>query len=163
MNGLEIDNYINFLIEAKKNTYANGNMLKTTSLRQGSNDYHFESKIGDKKAIYHDTYFGGKRFIGEEVVYLDSEEPFWGMNYYGYSLNDDEYEKAIANALRPALMQVGIDKKVLPLRGPSKFVNGDYIYTFECNGTMDNFVGVEKIYKNNELIYELYCYGGIIK
>ena len=163
MNGLEIDNYINFLIEAKKNTYANGNMLKTTSLRQGSNDYHFESKIGDKKAIYHDTYFGGKKFIGEEVVYLDSEEPFWGMNYYGYSLNDDEYEKAIANALRPALMQVGIDKKVLPLRGPSKFVNGDYIYTFECNGTMDNFVGVEKIYKNNELIYELYCHGGIIK
>lgn len=80
------------------------------------------------------------------------------MKYY-----DDEYENAIANALRPALMQVGIDKKVLPLRGLSKFDNNDYIYTFECNGTIDKFAGVEKIYKNNELIYELYCHGGIIK
>ena len=154
---------LDFLIVAKKNTYANGKILKTNPLRQGSSDYHFEGEIGDKKAIYHDTYFGGKKFIGEEVVYFDSEKPLWGMNYYGYSLNDDEYENAIANALRPALMLVGTDKDVLPLRGPSKFVNNDYTYTFECNGTMDNFTGVEKIYKNNELIYELHCYGGIIK
>ena len=153
----------NFLIEAKKNTYANGKALRTNSLRQGSSDYHFEVKIDNKKTIYHATYFGGKKFIGEEVVYLESEKPFWGMNYYGYSLNDDEYENAIANALRPALMQVGIDKKVLPLRGPSRFVNGDYIYTFEYNGTLESFTGIEKIYKNNELIYELHCHGGIIK
>lgn len=85
------------------------------------------------------------------------------MNYYEYSLNDDEYENAITNALRPALMQVGIDEKVLPLRGPSRFVNGDYIYTFESNGTMESFTGIEKIYKNNELIYELHCHGGVIK
>ena len=158
-----MNDIVKFLIEAKKNTYANGKALRTNPLRQGSIDYHFEGKIGDKKAINHDTYFGGKKFIGEEAVYLDSEKPFWGMNYYGYSLNDDEYENAITNALRPALMQVGIDEKVLPLRGPSRFVNGDYIYTFESNGTMESFTGIEKIYKNNKLFYELHCHGGVIK
>ena len=59
---------LDFLIEAKKNTYANDKALRTKSLRQGSSDYHFEGKIGNIKAIYHDTYFGSKKFIGEEVV-----------------------------------------------------------------------------------------------
>ena len=91
-------------------------------------------------------------------MYIDSAEPFWGMNYYGYSLNEDEYENAIVNALRPALMLVGNDL----MRGPSKFVNGKYVYTFECCGILDNFTGIEKIYKNNKLINEPHCHGGII-
>lgn len=60
-------------------------------------------------------------------------------------------------------MQVRIDNKVLPLREPSTFVNCDYVYTFECSRTMDKFTGVEKIYKNNKLVYKLHCHGGIIK
>ena len=85
------------------------------------------------------------------------------MNYNGYSVVSNLSEEAMDNALRPALMNVGEDKCVLPLRGPSKFKNGEYIYTFEQNGTMENFAGIEKIYKNNLLIYELKCSGGIIK
>lgn len=153
----------NFLIEAKKNTYANGDALKANSSRQGSKDYHYVGTINDKCATYHDTYFGGEHFIGEEVVYLDSKSPIWGMNYYGYTLDNDISEEAMDKALRPALMQVGIDKDVLSLRGPRMFKNGDYTYTFECNGTMSNFIGVERIYKNDTLIYELHCIGGNIK
>ena len=40
---------LEFLIVAKKNTYANGKALRTKPLRQGSSDYHFEGKFGDKK------------------------------------------------------------------------------------------------------------------
>lgn len=71
-----MNDIVKFLIEAKKNTYANGKALRTNPLRQGSIDYHFEDKIRDKKAIYRDTYFGGKKFIGEETVYLDSKNHF---------------------------------------------------------------------------------------
>ncbi len=152
-----------FLITAKKNTYANGDALKTLSSRQGSKDYHYEGSVSNKKAIYHDTYFGGEHFIGEEVVYLDSDKPIWGMNYYGYSTQENLSEDTIDNALRPALMQVGKDKSVLPVRGPSKFINGEYTYTFEQTGTIENFIGLEQIYKNDKLIYELHCAGGIIK
>lgn len=52
---------------------------------------------------------------------------------------------------------------MLPLRGPSKFESGDFLYTFETTGTMQNFKGTEKIYKNNKLIFELCCHGGIIE
>ena len=89
--------------------------------------------------------------------------PIWAMNYNGYSVVENLSEEAMDNALRPALMQVGIDNSVLPVRGPSEFVNGEYKYTFEQSGTMENFTGLERIYKNDVLIYELHCAGGIIK
>lgn len=58
--------------------------------------------------IYHDTYFGGTQFIGEEVVYeAGSEKPMWGMNYYGVTLDHELSEEAMDKALRPALMMVG--------------------------------------------------------
>ena len=157
MNGI-----LDFLIRAKKNTYANGNAAKVNSSRIGSKDYQYEETIDDKKLCYHDTYFGGEKFIGCEVVYI-GDKPIWAMNYNGYSVVENLSEEAMDNALRPALMQVGVDNSVLPVRGPSKFVNGEYKYTFEQSGAMENFIGLERIYKNDVLIYELHCAGGIVK
>ena len=157
-----MERVIEFLVEAKKNTYANGDALKVESSRLGSKDYHFEKVIDGKKYAYHDTYFGGEKFIGEEVLYIDNN-PIWAMNYYGYALKDNLSEEAMDKALRPALMQVGLDQKVLPVRGASKFINGEYAYSFESFGTVENFSGVEKIFKNDEQIFELKCFGGIIK
>ena len=54
-------------------------------------------------------------------------------------------EKTMDNALRPALMKVGEDKSVIPVRGASKFENGGYIYTFKTTGTIENFDGIEPI------------------
>ena len=148
-----------FLIEAKKQTYANGNVDKVNSSRVGSNDYHYERD----GMVYHDTFFGGVKFIGEEVVYINSDVPVWGMNYYGVTIDSSLSEEAMDKALRPALMRVGEDKNVLPLRGPSRFENEEYVYTFKCEGTIDNFSGVEEIYKNDKLIFKLQCHGGLIK
>ena len=69
------------------------------------------------------------------------------MNYNGYSVVENLSEEAMDNALRPALMQDDTDNSVFPLRGPSKFVNGEYKYTFVESGTMENFTGLERIYK----------------
>ncbi|MEN9338195.1 MAG: hypothetical protein RIQ41_509, partial [Candidatus Parcubacteria bacterium] len=67
-----------FLNEANKATYANKTALKVAPSRLKSEDYHFE-KDG---LIYHDTYFGGRDFIGGEIVY-ENEKPVWGANYFG--------------------------------------------------------------------------------
>ena len=67
------------------------------------------------------------------------------------------------NALRPALIKVGEVKDIIPVRGPIKYENKGYIYTFKTTGTMENFDGIEQIYKDNNLIYELHCSGGKIK
>ena len=60
-------------------------------------------------------------------------------------------------------MNVGEDKTVIPVRGPKEFINGEYKYTFEVDGDLNYFNGVEAIYKNNVKIYELKCSGGLIK
>ncbi len=149
---------IEFLIEAKKQTYANSNAPKEASSRLGSHDYEYSNG----KITYHDTYFGGTKFMGEEVVYDDDSTPFWGMNYYGITLDESLSEEAVDKALRPALMQVGEDD-ILPLRGPKFYINGEYKYTFEVNGTIDNFEGTEEIHKNDEKVYTLHCHGGNIR
>lgn len=147
-----------FLVEAKKQTYANENIEKVSNSRKGSFDYEYRNG----EMTYHDTYFGGTKFMGEEVVYTSFDTPIWGMNYYGVTLNEDLGEEAIDNALRPALMQVGKDD-ILPVRGPKEYINNNYKYTFQVNGSLECFEGVEKIYKDDEEIYILKCHGGTIK
>lgn len=147
-----------FLVEAKKQTYANEDVKKVQSSREGSFDYEYNNG----KMIYHDTYFGGTKFMGEEVIYTSNSTPIWGMNYYGVTLNEDLSEEAIDNALRPALMQVGKDD-ILPLRGPKEYINNGYKYTFQISGDLDYFEGIETISKDEEQIYILRCHGGTIK
>lgn len=151
--------FIEFLINAKKNTYANGDIAKDEASRLGSKDYHYE----DDNFIYHDTYFGGLKFIGEEVVYDKKDIAFWAMNYYGVTLDESLSEEVMDKVLRVALMKVGEDNSIIPVRGPSEFSHGSYHYTFKVEGNMENFIGVEEIYKDKTKIYELKCHGGIIK
>lgn len=160
---LPINLLIGFLIYAKKNTYASGAATKISSSRLGSNDYQYEEIVEGEKMIYHDTYFGGTKFIGEEVVYRGSDMPKWAMNYYGVTLDDSLSEEVMDKVLRPALSLVGEDNTVLPLRGPSKYQNGEYLYTFTSTGSMEQFTGIEKIYKNDNLIFKLECHGGLIE
>lgn len=147
-----------FLIEAKKSTYANGTAEKIESSRLDSKDYEY--KKGNM--LYHDTYFGGTNFIGEEVVYIDNKI-YWAMNYYGVTLDENLGEEAMDNALRPALMQVGVSENIIPVRGPREYKTGDFKYTFKVSGDLTNFSGIETIYKNDKKIYELKCNGGLIK
>ncbi len=149
---------LDFLIEAKKQTYANENVKKQESSRKGSYDYEYNNG----NMLYHDTYFGGTNFMGEEVVYKNIDTPIWGMNYYGITLDESLSEEAVDKALRPALMQVGSDS-ILPVRGPKEYINGEYRYTFDVSGDINYFEGEESIYKNDKQVYVLKCHGGIIK
>ena len=154
----QLEDLCNFLIEAKKQTYANENVKKQLSSRKGSFDYEYSSN----SMVYHDTYFGGTNFMGEEVVYEENDTPIWGMNYYGITLDQTLSEEAVDKALRPALMQVGSDE-IIPVRGPKEYVNGEYKYSFKVDGDLEYFEGEETIYKADKKVYVLKCHGGTIK
>lgn len=151
-----------FLIAAKKSTYADEMAKPCESTRLGSYDYEYSEVIDGKKYVYHDTYFGGKKFLGSEVVYIDDIKPKWGMNYYGVSLTDDS-ESFFDSILRPALMRVGEDSSVIPIRGPREYVNGEFTYKLDVQGDLTNFEGTEFIYKNDILIFKVILSGGIIE
>ena len=145
-----------FLGEANKSTYANKDAPKAVSTRLKSEDYHFE-KGG---LIYHDTYFGGRDFIGEEIVYK-SKKPVWGANYFGFIFDENVGEKDVYNFLRQALMQEYDDE--IPIRGPVKFSDGEWGYTFSVKGALGNFAGKEEISLNGRIVYRCFVHGGFIK
>lgn len=153
---IDLQTIAQFLTDANKSTYANKNAPKAESSRLGSEDYHFE-KDG---LIYHDTYFGGRDFIGGEIVYKD-ELPVWGMNYYGYVLVASVSEKEVYDFLRKALMQEYTD--IIPVRGPKNYENGGWHYSNTADGELDRFTGKEEIYRGSELLYRADYHGGFIK
>lgn len=145
-----------FLEEANKSTYANKEAPKVSSTRPGSDDYHFE-KDG---LIYHDTYFGARDFIGEEVVYKDGI-PVWAMNYYGFIIKPEATTKEVYSILRPALMQTYDD--ILPVRGPREYKEGESIYRNSVEGSLDRFSGSEEIILKGEKVYNCWYHGGAIE
>lgn len=150
MDNFDQNELIEFLITAKKNTYASNNNQDNTSYRPNSHDLIYEND----KYKYHDSYFGGENFIGEEILYKNNI-PIWGMNYCGIELNENFSSKF----LKEALSNVSIDK---PFRGPDIYQDGDYLYICKHNGDFNRFQGIEEIYFHKEKIYECTFHGGII-
>ena len=144
-----------FLHLANKNTFANADAKKTIPLRPKSSDYHFE----DGDFVYHDTYFGNRDFIGEEIVYR-KEKPLWGMNYFGTTLNENITNKELGGFLEKSIMQEYDD--IIPVRGPKKFIDGDWEYRFVVDGGLDRFSGLEEILFKGEVVYRLSVQGGFL-
>lgn len=153
---IDLKQLADFLNEANKSTYANKDAPKASSSRLKSEDYHFEKD----DLIYHDTYFGSRDFIGEEVVYKDNE-PVWGLNYYGYILSETTNEKELYGFLREALMQEYSD--IIPVRGPKNYQQGDWEYNNSADGELDRFTGTEEIYRAGVLVYKCHYHGGFIE
>ena len=153
---MDTETLAQFLRDANKATYANASAKKTASTRLESEDYHFEQ--GD--LMYHDTYFGGRDFIGGEVVY-EAQKPKWGMNYYGFVLEDALPEKEVYDFLRKALMKdvTGI----LPVRGPKQFSENGWMYTLSLDGDLSRFFGQEEISRSGTVVYRCFLHGGFIR
>lgn len=145
-----------FLAEKKRSSYANKDAKKAPSSRLKSQDYHFERD----NLIYHDTFFGDRDFIGEEVVYR-TDRPVWAANYFGFLLDDGLDEKRVYNFLQTALMEDA--DPGLPVRGPQEFISGDWSYHFSSNGSLANFTGQEEIRLNGAPVYRLLLHGGFIR
>ena len=141
---------IEFLIEAKCNTYA-GKDNEVESSRVGSID--FEYAKGDYK--YRDSYVGSKYFSGQEIVWI-KDEPYWSMNYVG-KVFDEPFS---GDFLKDALKKCSIDR---PYRGPALYEDDDYTYLCNFEGDFEWFEGRELIFYQNKQVYELKFHGGVIK
>ena len=127
---------ISFIVEAKKNTYANFSAGKVEPSRPASTDLAYES--GNFK--YLDTFVGGANFSGTEVVY-HKNSPVWSMNYIGRQLSGEASH--IIDFLTKVLSNVNL---AMPYRGPTFFRDGKFVYVNSVNGEFNWFQGIEKIY-----------------
>lgn len=148
---MDINKIIDFLLVAKRNTYAAANN-KVDSCRMNSHDHHYKDKNG---FTYLDSYLGGECFVGEEVVWLH-DIPVWSMNYVGRVIG----ENFSGDFLKEVLMQVPAN---LPFRGPEIYTKGNYHYHCKVDGEFVWFQGYEVIFYMDEKIYECYFHGGTIR
>lgn len=150
---MDKNTFIDFLIHAKRETYASGRKPDKSS-RPASHDLDYV--VGNLKYI--DTYLGGFHFIGEEAVW-EGEIPVWGMNYYGKMLSG-AIPAGFSEFLKAALLQV---PREAPFRGPKELHTGNFDYHCEWQGDLNRFQGEEEIFYNGEKIYWLAFHGGEIK
>lgn len=140
---------IDFLIRAKRNTYA-AHGAEVLSSRPSSHDLRYEE--GDY--LYIDTYLGGECFIGEEGLWVN-HLPVWSMNYSGRVVG----EGFSGDFLKEALYRV---PKEQPFRGPSIYKNGDFTYHCIIRGDTQWFQGYEEIFLSENKVMECYFHGGIV-
>lgn len=144
------DDIIDFLIRAKKATYA-GRGAEVEPSRPSFHDLNYT----EGQLRYIDTYLGGERFSGEEAVW-NNNIPIWSMNYCGRIVG----KGFSGDFLKDALLQV---QKEHPFRGPLVYENGDYKYHCIINGDFEWFNGYEEIFYKNNKVYECMFHGGLIK
>lgn len=144
------ESLIEFLLEAKKNTYA-GKSNSCASSRPASHDYRYENA----EYLYIDTYLGGECFSGEEAVWIKNE-PVYAMNYSGRVLQESFSGNFLKAALREATEE-------MPYRGPACYQEGEYTYKCSVNGDIRWFQGFEEIYCNNRKVYECFYHGGVVR
>jgi len=146
-------NFKEFLIDAKRNSYAKENS-KPRLIKNGGKKLIY-SKGGFS---YQDTYFGFNPFAGEEII-LKKGKAIWVMNYYGKVTSKIPPAK-IYKFLKKALRKVNSKN---PLRGPKKLKEKGWRYINKTKGNINEFVGIEKIFFKGKEIYKLYYHGGIIR
>ena len=155
MTEIDVNALSEFLVKAKKSTFAKGGN-KAEPSRKGSKDFLFQE--GD--LTYRDSYFGEIYDIGQEIVWQDNK-PIWGMNYMGgmkegYQHLAEQTFKFLKKCLRMV-------EPSMPFRGPKYYKEGDFEYFNKVEGDVTRFSGLEPILFKGKEIYRRIYHGGIIK
>lgn len=141
-----------FLVQAKKNTYAKGG--NETNIGPNAK-IQFEYR--ERDFYYLDSYYGNSRFAGQEFVCY-KETPVWSMTYYGGIIVSGYSEtKKTYQFLREALRKVPL---AYPFRGPLMEQSEIFQYINRVEGELDFFHGVEHILFQGTKVYELRYVGG---
>lgn len=151
---LDKDRLCEFLVEAKKSTYAAGSSRPEKSEKDFSTTLTFR----DWNWKYHDNYFGWEPYGGREVVFFKGQ-PVYIMTYY-WAVNSDVSDlKMIYSFLQEALRLIQLEN---PFRGPSEYKKDTLAYINNFTWEIDNFSGEEKIFLGWKEVYRAKYIGGFV-
>jgi hypothetical protein len=144
-----------FLKQANLYGYGSGKGVAQSS-RPASKDLEYQ----DGDFVFHDSYFGGERFIGTEIIYYKGN-PAWGMSYYGWTPKSEKSPEEVFAFLRKVLLtDTGA---LIPVRGPARAEEGGFLYHNSIDGDMANFSGQEKILFNGKDAHVCRFVGGLVR
>jgi hypothetical protein len=160
MEQFEQEDFLAFLLEAKRHTYAAlGDAASVRPLLPGSRQLEWHNGVWH----YRDIYFGMAFFVGQEVVSWRGQ-PVWSMAYAGgvtEELADQEDQVARVYAfLRRALQRVSAE---LPFRGPACWGENRWRYVNHVEGNLKMFQGAEEIAAAGTVLYRLCYHGGFLR
>lgn len=154
---MQIDKLPAFLVKAKVATYA-GDGAEVEPERPGFKELEYK----EGPWTYRDSYTGFFCAPGQEIVRYDGT-PAWHMCYSGGMRkcfrDDEQFAKQTFTFLKGALERVSED---MPYRGPELHEDGDWKYTNEVDGDIDEFNGTEIISYKDEEVFRQDYFGGII-
>ena len=130
---LDDQNFLEFYVTAKKDTYAVGGDGKAETLRNGGKRYVFYDGERWPQWRYTDIYHGYNPFFGNEAVEEISGTdpsvwaPIAAMSYYGYANADSGMVRRIFTFVQEELKTVSTK---MPFRGSNDFFdkNKDMFY-----------------------------------
>ncbi|MEK6953258.1 MAG: DUF5680 domain-containing protein [Nanoarchaeota archaeon] len=161
MPELNLKKLAEFLVKAKKNTYASLNKMEIEPERPGFDELEFEGE----GFYYRDSYVGFFQAPGMEVVRLDGKngKSIWTMAYSGGMLKkyhgDVDFAKKVFTFLKKALEAVSVES---PFRGPKNLKDNEWEYVNDIEGDIERFVGYEKIFFKKEEVFSQDYIGGIV-
>lgn len=143
---------LKFLIVAKRKTFAS-----RTSIPKFNKDKSKEYFYQEGNWIYQDKYYGSEVDTGQELVF-HNKRLIWSMSYRGGMIDSKKnLSKKCFSFLKKCLRNTPLE---FPVRGPSIFKEGKFRYENLWKGSLEDFVGEEKIFLNNEQIYFRNYLGG---
>jgi len=151
----QIDELVNFILQAKRASYVGGGKM-LLPYRLGSHDLQFQ--IADW--TYHDSYFGDNDFMGEEIVYHRGIV-VWGMNYFGRIIQPEKISSSQAGEV--------IKQSLTRMYQTGRFLGGfmysvnEFTYKDQNEGDPLYFTGRESIEVEGQVVYSLDYHGGLIK
>ncbi len=151
MSDSPIDGLVDFLVEARRQTYA---IPHGEKLADGTEQMVWDRGIWS----YRDRYAGQNPYGGHELVWCDGRV-VWMKNYMATVLTDHPPMGEIYAFQRTVLGDPDPDHL---MRGPASYVEGPFVYRNTVDGDIFQFSGVETISHDGIDVYRMIFHGGLI-
>lgn len=145
---------ITFLLKANKSGYADAN----TQIKEQPDGAH-EIIIEKDGWLFIDYWFGGDPFSGQESISKDGKA-LWAMQYRGQvGEGFEDRSGEVFSFLKQALSRCSPEE---PVRGPNKYIEGEWRYENKWSHDLNEFNGIENIYYQGKLAHTCSYMGGTV-
>lgn len=154
---MKLQDLLNFIDKARRATYAGGGEREKNPERKGFTEMVYQ----DGDFYYRDSWTGYIRSRGMELVRY-KDVPVWSCLYGGGMVEGHEgLADECFEFLKKAMSAKDADGQ--SVRGPEKFADGDWSYSYVQDGDKLEFSRYEEIKHKGKLVFFHRVIGGVVK